>query len=67
MDYAFILLFHRWWLESVLNLSLVVPWIKFIDMECETQTNHNPYLLASKEKVIVGLDKKKQDISAEQF
>lgn len=67
MDYAFILSFHRWWLESVLNLSLVVPWIKCVDTECETQTKHNSHLLASKEKVIVGLDKKKQDTLAEQF
>lgn len=67
MDYASILLFHRWWLESVLNLSLVVHWIKCMDMGSETQTNHNPYLLASKEKAIVGLDKNKQDTLAEHF
>lgn len=67
MDYAFILLFRRWCLESVLNLSLVVPWIKCVDMGWETQTNYNPYFLASKEKVIVGLDKKKQDTLAEHF
>lgn len=36
-------------------------------MGWETQTNHNPYFLASKEKVIVGLDKKKQDTLAEHF
>lgn len=43
------------------------PLDKMRGHESETQTNHNPYLLASKEKAIVGLNKKKQDTLAEHF
>lgn len=36
-------------------------------MGIEMQTNHSPYLLTLRGKVIVGLDKKKQDTLAEHF